>query len=161
MSLKRRISVFYIEDSTISSVITDHKLREIADFRIYPYCSAEVAFKDLYFNPDVIILDYILPGMNGLQAIQKFKQTYPEIPIIMLSGQQNIDVIIDVMRAGACEYMSKKNFSARELYEKICSIYDQKQHEKKKHLLEMAIKKILFLSFFILLFSVIVWYKLK
>ncbi|MDQ3191743.1 MAG: response regulator [Bacteroidota bacterium] len=157
MSLKRKIRVFYIEDSEICSLMIDHKLRDLADFNIYSFTSAEAAFKDLYFQPDVVVLDYNLPGMNGLQATRKFKQLYPELPIIILSGQNNIDVTIDLMRAGACEYMSKKNFSIIELHEKICRVNEKKQFEMAQN--RFKINKSLLVLFLVLIIAGIIWYK--
>lgn len=160
MNIKRNINVFFIEDSEICSLMVDHKLRDISNFKVHSYVSAEEAFKDLYISPDVIVLDYGLPGMNGLQALKKFKQNFPDIPIIMLSGQKNIDVAIDLIRAGASDYMSKKKFSVRELYDKIYTICNQKQQEKQIKRLQLNLIKGLFFCLLIFLLSIMVWLKI-
>ena len=158
MHIKRKISLFYIEDSELYSIIINEKLREVADFRIQLYTTAEAAFKDLYLKPDLILLDYALPGINGLDAILKFKKNSPEIPIIVLSGQENLDVALEVMSAGASGYISKKKFSAQELYEVICSICGGKERKTKLFGLTLRKNKNVLIAFLILLFLGIMWY---
>lgn len=65
-------------------------------------------------QPDIIILDYILNSrfpyaMDGALVLQKIKQTYPEIKVIMLSGQSKIQVALDSIQNGAFDYVIKND----------------------------------------------------
>lgn len=58
--------------------------------------------------PDVILSDIGLPGMNGIEGIQKIKEQYPEMTILMLSVYQDDDRIFHALCAGAVGYLLKK-----------------------------------------------------
>ena len=65
-------------------------------------------------KPEIIILDYILNSkypyaMDGALALQKIKQIYPDIKVIMLSGQCKIQVALDIMQNGAFDYIIKND----------------------------------------------------
>jgi len=56
---------------------------------------------------DIVILDYTLPGMNGVEVLQKIKEMGISIPVIMVSGQKNEEIIRAAMNAGAQDYIFK------------------------------------------------------
>ncbi len=58
-------------------------------------------------RPGVLILDVMLPGMNGLDILQKVKHEYPNLEIIMISGYGDMDMVIQAMRQGASDFIRK------------------------------------------------------
>lgn len=58
-------------------------------------------------QPGVLILDVMLPGMNGLDILEKVKQEYPNLEIIMISGYGDMDMVIQAMRQGASDFIRK------------------------------------------------------
>ncbi|MCG8580057.1 MAG: sigma-54 dependent transcriptional regulator [Bacteroidales bacterium] len=58
-------------------------------------------------RPGVLILDVMLPGMNGLDILQKVKAEYPTLEIIMISGYGDMDMVIQAMRQGASDFIRK------------------------------------------------------
>ncbi len=58
-------------------------------------------------RPGVLILDVMLPGMNGLDILKKVKQEYPSLEIIMISGYGDMDMVIQAMRQGASDFIRK------------------------------------------------------
>jgi two-component system response regulator AtoC len=113
---QKKLKVFLIEDSTLYSLMLEHKLQDIADYRLTVFETAEEGIANLYLKPDCILLDYFLPGMNGLEALKKIKETQPELPVIILSSQNNVQVAVDVIKAGATEYFTKGNLNIEDLY---------------------------------------------
>lgn len=127
---ENKLNIFFIEDSEMYSLLLDQKLKNIANFRINTYTSAEEAIKELYLNPSLIILDYYLPGMNGMEALQQIKNQRPDIPVIILSSQQDIQVALDVLKAGAYDYISKSKLSIEELYNTIHKVCTERKLDK-------------------------------
>ena len=115
----KKLKVFLVEDSTLYSLMLDHKLQDIADYSLTIFETAEEAIENLYLKPDCIILDYYLPGMNGLEALRLIKGKKPDVPVIILSSQSNAQVAADVMKAGATQYFTKGNLNVADLYETI------------------------------------------
>jgi len=60
---------------------------------------------------DLVLLDYHLPDMNGLDALAVFGQRHPELPIVLLSGQTSIHIMRQALQAGAAGFVSKASVS--------------------------------------------------
>ncbi|MFA5032737.1 MAG: sigma-54 dependent transcriptional regulator [bacterium] len=56
---------------------------------------------------DIILLDIVLPGMDGLQALEKIRQDKPRVPVIIVSGQATIDNAIQATKLGAYDFIEK------------------------------------------------------
>jgi DNA-binding NtrC family response regulator len=56
---------------------------------------------------DLLVLDVLLPGMNGIDVLKEVKVTYPNMEVIVVSGHGNIDTVIKAMRLGALDYLRK------------------------------------------------------
>ncbi len=57
--------------------------------------------------PDLILLDLLLPGMNGVEALHRFKQRLPAVPVVMISGHGPAHEIAECMRGGASDFLRK------------------------------------------------------
>jgi len=75
---------------------------------------------------DLILLDYNLPDMNGLQIIKELKKKKIEIPIIILTGVDDRTTAVEVMKLGISDYLVKSLELYKELPQKIIEILDQK-----------------------------------
>ncbi len=76
--------------------------------------SGEACIKSLNRNPDLIILDYLfvpkgITVMNGMEVFDMIKARKPDIPVIMLSGQENGEVVLELARKGIVDYIIKDN----------------------------------------------------
>jgi two-component system response regulator AtoC len=70
--------------------------------------TAEEAFTELEsFKPDAVLLDFNLPGMNGLQAIGRLRELDPRLKIFMMTGQASVELAVDAMKAGAYDFLTK------------------------------------------------------
>lgn len=61
------------------------------------------------FNPSVILMDIVMPGMNGFEASQKIRQINPDVPIIILSGNEATDSREAVEKLGLNGFINKVN----------------------------------------------------
>ena len=86
-------------------------LKEILDNAGYPNDmagSAPEAFKKLGVQQfDVILLDFMMPGIDGITAIEKFKKIRPSSKIIMITAFASIENAVTAIKKGASEYISK------------------------------------------------------
>ena len=70
--------------------------------------SAEEGLKKLEsLRPDMVLTDYMLPGKTGLDVIKGALAMDPQVKIIMLTGGGNVQIAVDAMKAGACDYLTK------------------------------------------------------
>ena len=88
--------------------------------------SGEEALEDLRVNPaDIVILDVKMPGMSGLEILQRIKKEYPLTEVIMLTGHASMEVAIEGMDIGAFDYLMKP-IDIDELLYKIQDAYKRK-----------------------------------
>lgn len=76
-----------------------------------PDCTRAFELADLHADLDLVLLDYHLPDMNGLDALDVFAREHPELPIIMLSGSVNPQVMREVLAKGAAGFITKSGLS--------------------------------------------------
>ena len=99
---------------TIAIVDDDPVIRGIislsleTDYQVQTYSSAEKALAAMEKTPpDLVLLDIVLPGMNGVEALGKLKRLYPNIPVIMITASEDVETVVSVMRKGAYDYAVK------------------------------------------------------
>jgi len=131
-----KIKLFLVDDDAVFLKSLEIEFLQHADFTIETYSSGELCIKNLNHNPDVIILDYHLDGidksaMNGLETLDKIKVINPDIPVIMLSSQDKIDVAINCMHHRAIDYVVKSETAFVRLQKIITSIFSYKKMEKE------------------------------
>jgi DNA-binding NtrC family response regulator len=59
------------------------------------------------FQPDVLVLDYHLPKMNGLEVLAEIRARAPRVKVIMITGNATVEVAVQAMKAGAFDYLAK------------------------------------------------------
>jgi two-component system response regulator AtoC len=77
----------------------------------YEVCRAESAEEGLKqlseFRPEVVVLDFNLPGMNGLEMMEELRRRDARVKVIVITGQGNEQIAVDAMKAGAFDYLTK------------------------------------------------------
>ena len=75
--------------------------------------------------PDVILLDLMLPKMNGFQFLKEIKKNQLDIPVIVCSNISDNDVTVKVMEAGAAGIILKVNYSGKQMVDKVKYLFDE------------------------------------
>src|SRR5882672_9577103 len=75
--------------------------------------------------PDLVLLDMRLPGMDGIQILQKIREKQKDLPIIMVTGYGNVELAEQALQFGADHYLSKP-FHNKELIEVIQQILEKR-----------------------------------
>jgi DNA-binding NarL/FixJ family response regulator len=131
-----KVKLFLVDDDAVFLKSLEIDFLQHADFVIETYSTGELCIHNLKHNPDVIILDYHLDGIdksaiNGLETLDKIKAISPDIPVIMLSAQDKIDVAINCMHHRASDYVVKSETAFVRLQKIITSIFSYKKMEKE------------------------------
>lgn len=122
--------IFIVEDNSIYNKLIASHLRSNNFKRIESFLSGEECLKNLHKNPDIVIQDYLLNGINGLEVLKETKKKNPKTEFIFISAQESIDVAIDTIRHGASDYVVKNQFAFKKLIDKI---HDLRKTQKIKH----------------------------
>lgn len=106
--------IFIVDDDPFISNLVSTRF-STSDCRLEAFGSGEEALMSMNRNPDLIILDYFfLSGndktvMNGMEIFERIKQLKPGLPVIMLSGQEKGEVVLEMARKGINDYVIKDN----------------------------------------------------
>jgi DNA-binding NtrC family response regulator len=77
-------------------------------FEVRSAASGEDALRELEsFKPDVILLDFNLPGMNGLKAFEHMRDIDPRVKVVMMTGHASVELAVEAMKAGAYDFVTK------------------------------------------------------
>ncbi|MEI8030485.1 MAG: response regulator transcription factor [Comamonadaceae bacterium] len=76
------------------------------------HCSHAFELATRHPDIDLVLLDYHLPDMNGLDALAVFRKNHPELPIVMLSGSVNPHTVRQVLDRGAAGFIAKASMSS-------------------------------------------------
>jgi two-component system, OmpR family, response regulator len=105
--------IFVVDDDP---VITSLVVKRFASegYNVESFESGEDCLQSLKKSPDLIILDYFFMNnnrelMNGMEIFDRIKQTHPEVPVIMLSGQDKGEIVLELARKGIDDYVIKDN----------------------------------------------------
>lgn len=141
MKNENKIKLFLVDDDALFLKSLEIDFTEHADFteegyEIETYATGELCIENLSHEPDIIILDYHLDGidktaMNGLETLDKIKAFNQDIPVIILSSQDKIEVAINCMHHKAFDYVVKSETAFMRLQKIITTIFQYKKMEKE------------------------------
>jgi len=132
----KKIKLFLVDDDAVFLKLLEIEFLEHADFDIETFATGELCIENLSHQPDVIVLDYYLDGIdrdaiNGIDTLDQIKAFNPEIPVVMLSSQDKIDVAINCMHHKAFDYVVKSETAFMRLKKIITTILETQKLEKQ------------------------------
>src|SRR5690554_7400202 len=112
MSTNSKRYVFLVDDEPIQNEMLKDYLTERFIYDFLTFENGEDAIEKMDLQPEIIILDFHLnshnpAAKNGVEILKQIKEDWPDSYVIMLSGQDRIDVAIDTMKYGAYDYVVK------------------------------------------------------
>jgi len=131
-----KIKLFLVDDDVVFLKSLEIDFLQHADFTIETFVTGELCLANLSHDPDVIILDYYLDGiekdaMNGFDTLDRIKAYNQDIPVVILSSQDKIDVAISCMHHRAFDYVVKSETAFVRLQKIITTIFKYKKMEKE------------------------------
>ncbi len=107
-----KTTIFIVDDDPMHADMLKEHLAKMSNFNLVVFSTGEDALKNMHLKPNIIFLDFYLNSVvkeaqDGLEILQEIKKLSPETDVVMLSGQDKIDVAVDVMKYGAFDYIVK------------------------------------------------------
>lgn len=99
--------IFIVDDEPSILKLLAHWVKNTWNYNVETFENAESMLKAFDKNPDLILLDIMLPDINGNEVLAIIKQKNKLLPVIMLSAQGNINVALESLRLGAFDYFTK------------------------------------------------------
>jgi DNA-binding NtrC family response regulator len=135
MNSEKKIKLFLVDDDALYLKMLEIELLQNDNFILETFATGEFCIANLSNKPDVIILDYFLDSldknaMNGIQVLDEIKSINPDIPVVMLSSQDKIEVAVNCMHHNAFDYIVKSETAFIRLKKAISTITHIKKTEK-------------------------------
>ena len=116
------LKIFLIEDDAFSGEALKYHLKLNPDFDVHLFKTGKECLTNLYQKPDIICLDFGLPDITGDKLMEKIRETNNKTPIIIISGQEEIEVAVSFLKAGAKDYIVKNEHTKDLLWNAIIKI---------------------------------------
>ena len=104
-----------VEDEVVFSKLAVTTLEKNPDYDVSVFKNGTDCLKNIHLNPDLVLIDFGLPDISGLELLQKIKQYNVDIKCLIVSAQTDLEVVIKAYRAGASDYLIKNENCMPEL----------------------------------------------
>jgi DNA-binding NarL/FixJ family response regulator len=131
------MKIFVIDDESFHrEMVADFIKRKFPEGEVSKYPTGEEALHEIYKKPDCVIIDYYLnlnnpAAANGIQFLDQLKEVLPQVPVILLSGQENPEVAAAAIKHGAYDYIVKNENSLSRLELLLNKIYGMQELQGK------------------------------
>lgn len=142
--------IFIVQDSTVYKSMLVGYLQQKKIKNTMTFNSPEECLKALHNKPDIIVLDYFFQNITGSELMLKIKEEHPETDFIFLSGHNDVETAVNIMKQGAADYIMKDKKAPENFVRSIEHIIATTKRRKVRRGFKIGV-----IGFFILLFLVI------
>ncbi len=127
-----RKKIFIVDDDPVLAEMLKDHLTKMTSYDVSVYETGEECLKHIAEKPGIIFLDFYLnsvnkDAMNGLEILQEIKNVDPEVDVVILSGQDKIEVAVKTMQYGAFDYIVKGESAFYRAEKVVFNIYRYKK----------------------------------
>lgn len=130
-------SIFIVEDDPWYGEILSYHLGLNPDYKVSRFTTAKECLSKLSSKPDLITIDFSLPDMQGDELFKKIREVIPHVPVIIISGQEEISVAVNLLKMGVSDYLVKDEATKDLLWNSVIRIRENQSLKKEvEHLRE-------------------------
>lgn len=123
--------IFVVEDDVWYGEILEYHLSLNPDLQIKKFTTGKDVLNSLDETPDLITLDYSLPDMSGAEVLKKIKDYDKRIPVVIISGQEDIGTAIKLLKEGAYDYIIKDDDTKDRIWNVIKNIREKTELQEE------------------------------
>ncbi len=133
MALKSN-TIFIVDDDPMAADLLKDHLEKVSKYQVKLFSTGEECLEAVDELPSIVFLDFHLDSVNkeamdGLEALREIKDRSPETEVVMLSGQDKIEVAVNTMKYGAFDYIVKGESSFYRAEKAVYNIYRYRRLE--------------------------------
>ena len=133
--------IFVVEDDPLYGEMLKYHLALNPDNEVIKYETGAECLKNLYKEPSLISLDFSLPDMSGFEVIKKIKEYNSDIPIVIVSGQDDVATAVKLLKNGAYDYFVKDEDTKERLWNTLKNIKETLELKEEISVLKEEIGK--------------------
>ncbi|MFT5667566.1 MAG: two-component system response regulator AtoC [Vicingaceae bacterium] len=137
--------IFVVDDDPWYSQILEYHLSLNPDYEVTCFASGKECLKNLHLNPQLITVDYSMDDMTGDELLEKIRNWNTQIPVVVISGQEEISVALELLKKGAYDYLIKDDNTKDLLWNSVIRAREiQALRDEVNHLQEQLGEKFTF-----------------
>ena len=161
MELRDKSPVFIVDDDSLYLKVLKHKLSNDSTIDVRIFEKGESCIENLKMNPEIVLLDYNLNSDNpraksGLEVLQEIKAVSPQTKVVMVSGYDNIDYVVNSFKLGASDYILKNALAPGKIQTAIHRLINKIHHDSEERSYHNGVKLMLMITGAIFAASVII-----
>lgn len=125
------LRIFVVEDDLLYAKVLMYRLSLNPDYQVFHFEKGKDFLANLYKQPHLVTLDYTLPDIKAEEILKHLKQNYPDLPVIMVSGQEDISTAIKLLKVGAYDYIVKNEDTYDMLWHSINQVKEKIELHKE------------------------------
>jgi DNA-binding NtrC family response regulator len=124
-------NIFIVEDDPWYGEILAYHLSLNPDYKVSLFETGKECLANMSAKPDLITIDFSLPDMKGDDLFKKIKEINPAIPVIVISGQEEVSVAVDILKMGVSDYLVKDDATKELLWNCVVRIRETQNLKKE------------------------------
>lgn len=120
-------TIFVVEDDIFYGAMLEYHLLLNPDYSVVRFETGKALLDNLYQKPSVITLDYSLPDINGETVLKQVRKQLPDVPVIIISGQEDIATAVTLLKSGAYDYIVKDDNTKDRLWNTLIKARETQQ----------------------------------
>jgi two-component system response regulator AtoC len=105
--MKIAFTIFIVEDDPWYGQLLQYHLSLNPEDTVQLWTSGQECLDNMHLRPDVVTIDFALPDISGDKLLAQLRQRWPEVPVIIISAQNKIATAVQLLKAGATDYLVK------------------------------------------------------
>jgi len=139
--MSNSFNVFVVEDDEFYGEILEYHLTLNPDITVTKFTNGKDFLDNLDKNPGAVTLDYSLPDISGEEVLKKIKEYNVDIPVVIISGQEDIKTAISLLKEGAYDYIVKDSDTKDRIWNAIKNIREKVELKAEISELKQQVKK--------------------
>lgn len=123
--------IFVVEDDRFYGEMLKYHISLNPDYIVEKFENGKECIDNLYKNPAVISLDYSLPDMSGMEVLKRVKEHNADIPVIIVSGQEDVSTAVKLLKEGAYDYFVKDDETKDRIWNALKNIREKLKLEQQ------------------------------
>jgi len=116
--------IFIVDDDRIILNLLEYTFKSKEGYEVKTFFSGEDCLQNMEMNPDLIVLDHLFylhgdESMSGMETLIELKKRKSEIPVIILSAQDDMNLVKEFIKNGAVKYIPKADYFVDVLVEPV------------------------------------------
>lgn len=134
--------IFIVEDDQMYAQLLSYHLSLNPDYEVTSFSTAKEFLNQVHQRPSLVTLDYSLPDISGGELMKKLKSQYPDIPVVIISGQEDISTAVKLLKEGAYDYIVKDDDARERIWNTVKNIREHLSlQDEVTYLREEIVKK--------------------